>query len=165
MQNKKNRPDDLQGLIDDLDSIGVNHEVSDSEFEAASISDQIKMVESDIEALTTQLNEGVMDFHHTHEGDIFDEAIRRLEVAKRAYGITNRLRNEDERREHRSRLAGYMNKLRALINRLINKFTKPEPEQHGAIAESVEGHEGYTAMDKYLRVFDDLEELRNHYKK
>lgn len=81
-------------------------------------------MEKALNDIKVKIDENVTDFGDMDEGRIFDEAQRRLAAAKNAFGIVNRLRNPEERKTHRSRLAGYMNKLRALLGKLVNKFTQ-----------------------------------------
>jgi hypothetical protein len=56
-------------------------------------------------------------------GELFDEAQKRMNTAKWAFGLTNKLKNPEDRKKHRKNFIIVMNKLRALINRLIKKLT------------------------------------------
>ena len=47
-----------------------------------------------------------------------DQAIARLDAAKRALGIANRLTNPESRAKHRGRIMGMLNALRASLWRL-----------------------------------------------
>lgn len=100
--------------------------VEDREFEREmkQYEKELLEMEQTLNDIKLKLGENVMDFSDMEEGRIFDEAQRRLAAAKNAYGIVNRLRSPEEKKTHRSRLAGYMNKLRALLTRLINQFTR-----------------------------------------
>lgn len=101
-------------------------EEREEEIELNNIEKELIEAEEFLLSIKRQLDEAVMDFGDMEEGKIFDEAQRRLAAAKNAFGIVNRLRNPEERKTHRSRLAGYMNRLRALLGRLVQKFTKEE---------------------------------------
>lgn len=50
---------------------------------------------------------------------LFDEASKRLDAAKRGLGLTNRLPQGEERSQHRSRIMGNLNRIRALLDRII----------------------------------------------
>jgi len=70
------------------------------------------------------LKEDVMDFPNaTSVGEVFDEAQERLKTAKWAFGLTNKLKNPEDRKKHRRNIIIVMNKLRALVNRLIKRLT------------------------------------------
>lgn len=56
-------------------------------------------------------------------GELFDEAQKRMNTAKWAFGLTNKLKDPEDRRKHRRNFMIVMNKLRALINKLIKKLT------------------------------------------
>jgi hypothetical protein len=67
--------------------------------------------------------------------------MHRLESAKRALGITNRLTNPEDRKRHRSRVMSFMNQLRAMFNRVADqmeadmaKEDQPNPEERGSVA-------------------------------
>lgn len=67
-----------------------------------------------------KLQEGVTDFPADSDMlQMFDEAIKRLEAARRGLGITNKLPPGEEKRMHRSRIMGNLNRLRALVDRLV----------------------------------------------
>lgn len=71
-----------------------------------------------------KLNEDAMDFgDKTDIGEIFDEAQKRMKTAKWAFGLTNKLKSPEDRKKHRRNIITVMNKLRALINRLIKQLT------------------------------------------
>lgn len=70
------------------------------------------------------LKEDAMDFPNaTSVGEVFDEAQERLKTAKWAFGLTNKLKNPEDRKKHRRNIIIVMNKLRALVNRLIKRLT------------------------------------------
>lgn len=46
----------------------------------------------------------------------------RLAAAKRALGITNRITNPKERKKHRSRVMIFLNKLRAMFDRVVKQM-------------------------------------------
>lgn len=50
--------------------------------------------------------------------NLFDETARMLAAAKRGLGITNKLKNPEDRKRHRSRIMGTLNKLRAQLGRI-----------------------------------------------
>ena len=69
--------------------------------------------------------------------------MQRLETIKKALGITNRLPPGDSRKYHRSRIMGFMNKVRALFNRVANQLeaemqndaTQIAPQPNQSVAE------------------------------
>lgn len=134
------------------------------EFKDMSMLDKIQITEHTLKKFKPVLSEGVMDFSHSEEGTMFNEAQRRLEVAKKAFGIVNRLRDPEEKRTHRAKLARYMNQLRAFINRLINKFTviDDEPQQSHGGSRFVESKTfGSSLSDdeatNWINILDDLD--------
>ena len=50
--------------------------------------------------------------------------IQRLESARRALGITNKLQDPAERKKHRSRVMSFLNQIRGMLDRLINEFSQ-----------------------------------------
>lgn len=47
---------------------------------------------------------------------------QRLESAKRALGITNRLKDPVERKRHRARVMGFLNQLRGMFDRVTKQL-------------------------------------------
>ena len=67
------------------------------------------------------VTEGVTDLNSA-PGDfigMFDEAIKRLEAAKRGIGITNKLPPGEERIFHRHKIMGNLNRIRGLLTRIM----------------------------------------------
>lgn len=62
-------------------------------------------------------------------GELFDEAQKRMNTAKWAFGLTNKLKDPEDRKKHRRNFMIVMNKLRALINKLIKKLTVEDDGQ------------------------------------
>jgi hypothetical protein len=85
---------------------------------------ELREAEEFLNSIKFKISEGIDDFGDRTEGEIFDEAIRRMEVLKYMFGLVNKLSRPDDRRKHRSQIAGHMNKLRALIKKLTLKFTE-----------------------------------------
>lgn len=83
-----------------------------------------------LQAKAKQLKEGAVDFPDSMSiGEIFDEAQKRMKTAKWAFGLTNKLKNPEDRKKHRRNIIIVMNKLRALIGKLINKLTVEVPDE------------------------------------
>ena len=61
-----------------------------------------------------------------------DDAIRRMQAAKRGLGIANRLSGEDKRR-HQSRILGNMNRIRAIIRRVEKEIEQSDNEEEGGM--------------------------------
>lgn len=94
---------------------------------------ELDVMENDLKKLrekAKQLNEGPTDFSDDMSvGEIFDEAQKRMNTARWAFGLTNKLKDPEDRKKHRRNFMIVMNKLRALINKLIQKLTtEDEPE-------------------------------------
>lgn len=89
------------------------------------------------------LKEDATDFPESMSvGEIFDEAQKRMKTAKWAFGLTNKLKNPEDRKKHRRNIIIVMNKLRALINKLIQKLTVEVPAERTGSASSSRPGEG-----------------------
>jgi hypothetical protein len=80
-------------------------------------------LKSAMAVFTNILKEGVTDLG-TPSGDLaaaFDEASKRFEAARRGFGIVNKLPKGPERSEHRKRILGNLNRLRALVDRIVKQ--------------------------------------------
>lgn len=79
--------------------------------------------ESLVENYSNVLKEGVTDLSASHDDfmGMFDEASSRFEAARRGIGLTNKLPAGPERQQHRSRIMGNLNRLRALLDRIIKQ--------------------------------------------
>ena len=97
-----------------------------SDYELKQLEEQLNYYEETIADLKLQLNEAPMDFASQGEDEwaIFDEASRRLQVAKKALGLANKLSKPEERSHHKKVVIGILNRLRALVNRLTTKLTR-----------------------------------------
>lgn len=76
-----------------------------------------------METYTKALTEGVTDLG-TSANDLaaaFDEASKRFEAARRGFGLVNKLPAGPERTEHRKRILGNLNRLRALVDRIMKE--------------------------------------------
>lgn len=97
-----------------------------SDYELKQLEEELNFFEQSLAALRMQLTEAPMDF--ASQGDdewaIFDEASKRLQVAKKALGLANRLSKPEERAHHKKVVLGILNRLRALVNRLTAKLTR-----------------------------------------
>lgn len=70
------------------------------------------------------INEGITDFDpNMSTGEMFDVAQRRFNAAKWAMGLTNKLRNPEDKKKHRRIVLTAMNKIRAIVNRLMMQLT------------------------------------------
>ena len=97
-----------------------------SDHELKQLEEELNYYEETFSNLKLQLNEGPMDFASQGEDEwaIFDEASKRLQVAKKALGLANRLSKPEERSHHKKVVIGILNRLRALVNRLTMKLTQ-----------------------------------------
>lgn len=97
-----------------------------SDYELKQLEEELSFFEHSLANLKLQLTEAPMDF--ASQGDdewaIFDEASKRLQVAKKALGLANRLSRPEERAHHKKVVIGILNRLRALVNRLTVKLTR-----------------------------------------
>lgn len=71
--------------------------------------------------LNDLITEGVTDLTSAPNDlmGMFDEASKRFEAARRGIGLTNKLPPGPERTQHRSRIMGNLNRLRALIDNIV----------------------------------------------
>ena len=97
-----------------------------SDHELKQLEEELNYYEETFSNLKLQLNEAPMDFASQGEDEwaIFDEASKRLQVAKKALGLANRLSKPEERSHHKKVVIGILNRLRALVNRLTMKLTQ-----------------------------------------
>lgn len=65
------------------------------------------------------VNEGVTDIPDGTLEDMFTDAVRRLEAARKGLGLTNKLPPGPSRQQHRARILGNLNRLRALVDRMV----------------------------------------------
>lgn len=65
-----------------------------------------------------QLNEAVTDLAVTDLPTMYDEAIKRLEAARRGLGLANKLKDPLQKKENARRIMGNMNAIRGQISRL-----------------------------------------------
>lgn len=75
-----------------------------------------------------KLDEAVTDIPDGTLADMFEEAVKRLDAARRGLGLTNKLPPGPQRQQHRARILGNLNRLRALVDRMVKtadteKFT------------------------------------------
>jgi len=96
-----------------------------SDYETKQLAEEIAQYENLLADYKSQLNEAPMDFADSYDDEwaLFDEASRRLQVAKKALGLANRLSKPEERKHHTKVVLGIMNKIRALVNRLTRQLT------------------------------------------
>lgn len=97
-----------------------------SDYELKQLQEEINEYELLLQSIKLDLTEAPMDFASQGEDEwaIFDEASKRLQVAKRALGLANRLSKPEERAHHKKVVIGILNRLRALVNRLTAKLTR-----------------------------------------
>lgn len=98
-----------------------------SDFELKTLEEELSLVEASLEDLRQQLlTEAPMDFadRYDDQWELFDEASKRLQIAKRALGLANKLSKPEERTHHKKVVIGILNRLRALVNRLTINLTK-----------------------------------------
>ncbi len=74
-----------------------------------------------LENYHSMIAEGVTDLSAAPDDlmGMFDEASKRFEAARRGIGLTNKLPPGPERAQHRSRIMGNLNRLRALVDRIV----------------------------------------------
>ena len=93
----------------------------------AQLQEELTEIEQTLDQLkekANKLNEDAMDFpNQSSVGEIFDEAMKRLKTAKWAFGLTNKLKNPEDKKKHRRNIIIVMNKLRALVNKLVKELT------------------------------------------
>jgi len=101
--------------------------------ELTSLQDELNYIEEYLENTRNQLNvlqeeQDAMQFadRYDNEWELFDEASRRLEVAKKALALANRLSKPEDRAKHRKIVFKLLNQLRGLLRKLITKLTKEE---------------------------------------
>ena len=56
-------------------------------------------------------------------GNMFDDTARMLDAAKRGLGIANKLKSPEDRKKHRSKIMGTLNKLRAQLSRISDAIS------------------------------------------
>ncbi len=84
--------------------------------------------------LKKTLKEGVTDLGVTGLADEFDEALKRLEAAKRGLGIVNKLPSGEEKEINKKRIFANLNRLR----NLFDKFLKRTQSEIGATDHAVD---------------------------
>lgn len=92
------------------------------------LSDEIYKFENAIEKCRQKLlmlQEAPMDFadQYDDEWKLLDEVSRRMEVAKKALGLANRLKKPEDRAYHTKRVITILNRLRGLLTKLTRKLT------------------------------------------
>jgi hypothetical protein len=89
------------------------------------LEDEIRVHEANLTKLMLgfkeALTEGVTDLPVGDLGSMFDEAVKRLEAARRGLGLVNKLPPGDERKANRSRIMGNLNRIRALVDRITKE--------------------------------------------
>jgi len=81
----------------------------------------IQISEDAVEAIS----EGITDFGpNMSVGEIFDEAQRRFNTAKWAFGLTNKLKNPSDKKKHRRIVITAMNQIRVVMNKLMMQLTR-----------------------------------------
>ena len=71
----------------------------------------------------SQLNERALTRDKFYEiGDLLNNAIGMYSAARRGLGITNKLKDPAEKKMHRSRIMGNLNRLRATVQRIEQSF-------------------------------------------
>ena len=71
-----------------------------------------------------KLCEGPTDFPESMSvGEMFDEAQKRMKTARWALGLTNKLKNPEDKKKHRRNVITVLNQLRGLITKLTNRLT------------------------------------------
>lgn len=99
-----------------------------ADYELEQLAEELNHYEQILTEFKQQLNEAdsPMGFADQYQDEwaLFDEAGRRLQVAKKALGLANKLRNPEERAHHKKIVIGLLNKLRALVNRLTRQLTQ-----------------------------------------
>ncbi len=75
------------------------------------------------------LLEGVTDFPEgTSVEDQIDILISRLAAGKRATGIANKIKDPANRKKHKGRVMGFMNKLRPMLRKITAQLEKEQAE-------------------------------------
>lgn len=97
---------------------------------------RIDLIERDLNAMAHQRSQ-VGELPETDLDSTFEIAFKRLEAANRAWGITNKLKNPEDRRMNRKRIAGNLNILRSLVGRLEAALSSDNKSSAG-IREDVE---------------------------
>ena len=79
----------------------------------------IMSLEEKAEMLKTRrdslLKEGLISDHNGPLEAKFDETAKRLEAARRGLGLANTLKDPVERRKHKSRILGNLNRIRKML--------------------------------------------------
>lgn len=79
----------------------------------------------------SMLKEDVTSFPNaSNEMELYDEAIKRLEAAKRGLSIANRLRDPEEQKRHRSRIFSNLNRIRNIVNQLQRETDSSFANKH-----------------------------------
>jgi hypothetical protein len=81
------------------------------------------MLISELNQSVAQLSEGVLDM--PDDSSLVTQLeilMQRLESAKKALGITNRLQDPAERKKHRSRVMVFLNQLRGAFNKIATQL-------------------------------------------
>ena len=68
------------------------------------------------------LKEGLTAQSFGEIGDLLNDALVKYNAAKRGLGITNKLRDPADRAQHRSRIMGNLNRLRASVRKIEQQF-------------------------------------------
>ena len=99
--------------------------------ELQTLEEEIAHYESVLSDYKIQLTEAPMDFVDSYDDEwaLFDEAGRRLQIAKKALGLANRLSKPEERAHHKKTVLGILNRIRALVNRLTRQLTQKIEEE------------------------------------
>lgn len=105
-----------------LNSILEDREFSELSRELASIEEALENCRQQL----LVLEEGPMDFadRYDNEWELFDEVSRRVQIAKKAMGLANRLSKPEDRMKHQRIVIKILNQLRGLMTKLTNKLTR-----------------------------------------
>ena len=96
----------------DLDMLIVEGEFNELESRFIKVLSDFNKLTEDVTQLSAPSNDLLA---------MFDEASKRFEAARRGIGITNRMPAGPERQQHRARIMANLNRLRALVDRIVKK--------------------------------------------
>ena len=101
------------------------------------IGKRIQLIERDLNMLAHQRSQ-VGNLPQTDLDSTFEIAFKRLEAANRAWGLTNKLKNPEDRRMNRKRIAGNLNILRSLVARLETALSSDNQQSAANVHEDVQ---------------------------
>ena len=112
--------------------------------------DMVDRANSLSEIKDSMLKEGLIDDHNGPLEKQFDEVFQRLQAAKRGLGLANKLETPQERKFHKARVMGNMNKIRHMLYNIQKTLGLEENpnEQRGVVDNNPTRQRPWTAANQ-----------------